>query len=197
MLLLFLTLILLTVADPNTEGETCIHNIDCGNNEWKCLNGTCHYIPTDPTPTGGANCTHDIDCGGINAGVCLNGVCHCPKTLAKPDCSYERWNSALAGGLNIGLPFVGVGGVGNLVIGNINHGVGQLILMAAFYVMLCPMCCLGCLAAKSNQAAIAGISLVGCAAGLAILAGFIWSIAEGGLMLTHNTTDGNGYYLYH
>ena len=154
----------------------------------------------DPTPTGGANCTDDSDCNGSNGGECSgNNTCICPNTLADVDCSYQRYSADLAGGLNIGLPFIGICGIGNFVIKNNGHAIGQLILGLSNWMILLPMCCgaiaLG-LSGKSKEFIFVGGPLA-CVAFLGGLAGFIWSIVEGALMIQGDITDGNGYSLYY
>lgn len=151
----------------------------------------------DLVPIGGANCTDDIECGGINAGRCnKNNTCECPDNLADVDCSYVRHNAYLAGGLNIGLPFVGIGGIGNFIIGRTGHAVGQLILLLSFWFLMIPFCIMGCVFRdlKKFVAIIGGVFF--CTAWLAATAGFIWSITEGALMIEGNIVDGNGFDLY-
>ena len=141
----------------------------------------------DPTATGGANCTSNFDCGGLNAGYCLNNKC---------DCSYQRYSAALVGGLNIGLPFVGIGGVGNFIIGRTGPACGQLILMLSYYLVIIASCYLGCAAGFGKlKSAIPVVSVITCAISMAILAGFIWSIIDGAFMLEGKIVDSNGYSL--
>jgi hypothetical protein len=153
----------------------------------------------DPVPTGGANCTTNFECGGSNAGSCVNGTCLCPKNLANVSCTYKRHDSVVAGALNIALPFVGVGGIGNFIIGNVGRGVGQIILMFGIYIILIPAAVIaGCGSAFSTlkYPAYGVVTLVIIAAVLGGFAGFIWSIIDGANMLESNLNDGNGFALY-
>ena len=158
----------------------------------------------DPVPTGGANCTNDSDCNGENGGECdidfynNTGTCVCPNTLADVDCSYHRYSADVAGGLNIGLSFIGVCGIGNFVIENTGHAVGQLILGLTLWYLTIPLYCGFCLCGKNSPGplVIGGGVLLGVAK-LAGLAGFIWSIVTGALMIQGSITDGNGFDLYH
>lgn len=153
----------------------------------------------DPVPTGGANCTTDFECGGSNAGSCANGTCVCPKNLANVSCTYKRHDSVLAGALNIALPFVGIGGIGNFIIGNIGRGVGQIILMCGIYIILIPaviLACIGSAFSTLKYPTYVVVAMVVIAAVLGGFAGFIWSIIDGANMLEGNLNDGNGFALY-
>lgn len=158
-------------------------------------------IKAEIAPVGGANCTQNTDCGGANGGKCINNTCNCPPQLANVSCSYKRYNANLPGALNIALCFIGVGGVGNFIIGNTGRAVAQLILMLTVYIILIPIgfmwcgfaCCFG------GKLATLGGTLTGIIVFLAILAGlggFIWSIIDGANMLEGNLNDGNGFALF-
>lgn len=154
---------------------------------------------TDPTPTGGAKCIDDDDCGGFGVGKCTNMTCKCSPEYGNSTCSYKRKDGTLAGALNIALPFVGVCGVGNFIIDRIGRGVGQIILIFAIWIIAIPACCIMCICGWSKRTSSIGISLATtllCIGILAALAGFIWSIVDGALMLQGKFPDGNGYNLY-
>ena len=151
----------------------------------------------DPLPSGGAPCTSDAGCNGANrGGVCsFDGptpVCKCGDSFGKPNCTYPRISKDLAGGLNIGLVFVGVGGVGNFIIGRIGMAVGQLILLLSYYALYCGCCCMFCCDGAGSIAFIVIYILAGCG----YLAGFIWSIVDGATMINCGFTDSLGYALY-
>ncbi len=158
------------------------------------------FIQADPVPTGGANCSDNLGCGGTDAGNCINQTCVCKPKFADIDCSYERRNGNLAGGLNIGLPFVGIAGIGNFIIGRTGPAVGQLILMLTTYLIAIPACCIACcIGLGGSKTKIIGGSIVFvllCVALCAILAGFIWSIVDGAYMIQGKLVDGNGFSLY-
>ncbi|QKF94810.1 hypothetical protein QKU48_gp1352 [Fadolivirus algeromassiliense] len=149
----------------------------------------------DPEPTGGASCVEDYDCGGLDAGSCLYNstlnetVCVCPDDLANPNCTYQRIDRNLAGGLQF-LCFAGIGGVGNFVLGRTGEAVGQLILMFAYIFGICAICFVFCCDGELGGM-IGGI--VGCVLCSAVLAGFIWCIVDGALILQGKIDDGNGY----
>ena len=154
----------------------------------------------DPVPSGGANCTQDIDCGGVDAGKCVNNTCKCPPQFANVSCSYKRQDAVVPGALNIALPFIGVGGVGNFIIGRTGPAVAQLILMLTVYIILIPTSIIMCGGACCGKAGkIIGIGLgtvIIIAAILAGLGGFIWSIIDGAYMLEGKLADGNGFNLF-
>jgi len=156
-------------------------------------------ISADPVPTGGANCTVDFECGGLDAGMCINNTCNCPPQLANVSCTYRRYNADLPGGLNIALPFVGVGGIGNFIIGRTGIAVGQLILMLSIYIVLIPVCIFACCAMCGDIMKVIGTTcaiIIVVVAILAGFAGFIWSIVDGAHMLQGRILDGNGFSLY-
>lgn len=93
----------------------------------------------DPKPSGGASCTNNIECGGISAGECVNmtnntGYCLCPACLGNPDCSYARISRNFVGGMNL-LFLVGIGGMGDAILGNTEYFVGQVIWMEFLLVV--------------------------------------------------------------
>jgi hypothetical protein len=151
----------------------------------------------DPTPWGGAPCTKDLDCGGSQAGTCdltiPAGKCVCPKNLAMPNCSYTRTNPGLAGGLNIGLPFIGIGGVGDLIIGGARtgFGAGQLVMMLSLYFILCALP----LAFACDGAGMIIVIILYVIFGLATFAGFLWSIIDGAFILQCAYPDAKGYWM--
>lgn len=159
-----------------------------------------NLIAGDPVPVGGASCIQNSDCGGLNAGTCVNNSCVCPPKLANVSCSYQRHDGTVAGALNIALPFVGVGGVGNFIIGRTGMAVGQLLLMLSIYIVLIPSCIIGCCCGLGNKVMkYLGYTLVVIIIILAIaagFAGFIWSIVDGANMLKGELADGNGFSLY-
>jgi hypothetical protein len=150
----------------------------------------------DPQPIGGAPCADNYDCGGINAGACRNGTCVCPSEYANPNCNYSRKSKALCGGLQF-ICFAGVGGVGNLVCGRTGPGVGQLVLMLAATFACFAGICICCGVSFKAEGAFVGcavlflVILIG-----AVVAGFIWSIVDGALMLQGRITDLDGYAMY-
>ena len=151
----------------------------------------------DPTPWGGANCSRSTECGGIDGGTCdintgaLYGVCVCRNSRGGPNCIYVRHGNNPAGGLNVGLPFVGVGGVGNFILGHNGRGAGQLILMISAIIVTFAACCLMCC-----ECGVVTIYILYILSGICILAGFIWSIVDGAAMLECRMTDALGYALY-
>jgi hypothetical protein len=84
-------------------------------------------------------------------------------------------------------------------LGNNGPAIGQLILVASYY-FLCIACCLLaplCFLGKKGIKAYRSIlSLLGCVISLAFLAGWIWSIIDGSLMLQGKISDSNGYATY-
>jgi hypothetical protein len=153
----------------------------------------------DPVAVGGAECNEDYDCGGSNAGTCVNNTCICPPRLANRNCTYHRYKAELPGGLNIALPFVFVGGIGNFIIHNVGRAVGQILLTLAPFIVLIPVIIFIGIGSINDFLKYpswslgAVIMLIAIAAGIA---GFIWSIIDGALMLEGKLTDGNGYNLY-
>lgn len=151
----------------------------------------------DPTPWGGANCTRSFECGGIDGGTCdivggnLYGICVCRASRGGPNCTYLRHGNNPAGGLNVGLPFLGVGGVGNFILGHGGSGAGQLILMLSAVIVTFTACCLTCCDVGMVILYVLYIVSVIC-----ILAGFIWSIVDGAAMLECRMIDALGYALY-
>lgn len=154
---------------------------------------------TDPAPSGGAFCVNDTDCGGIGQGRCYEFECVCNPRFANVSCNYARKNRQYVGGMQIGLTFVGVGGVGNFILGNNGPAIGQLILVASYY-FLCIACCLLAplcfLGKKGVKAYRLILSLAGCLISIAFLAGWIWSIVDGALMLQGKIADSNGFATY-
>ncbi len=165
-------------------------------------------VAGDPKPTGGANCTSNINCSGV--GTCdfsnSTGVCVCPKDRGDPDCSYERIDRNLAGGLQF-LCFVGAGGVGNFVLGRTAEAVVQLILLLAEWFIIiagcgycCGMiCCAFCGDTDNDtfeKCAVGGGATIWCIAVIciaAILAGWIWCIVDGAMIINGSIDDGRGY----
>jgi hypothetical protein len=154
----------------------------------------------DPLPSGGAPCTSDYNCGGMNAGQCMavtpgaNLTCVCPSNLAKPDCSYVRTSRGLAGGLELGLSFAGINGVGMFVLGNTPVAVAQLIMGFALWFGVCGGCIFFC-KGKEMGKMIAVIAIF-VFLGLVAFAGWIWTVADGALILEGVITDVNGYATY-
>jgi hypothetical protein len=163
----------------------------------------------DPLPTGGASCITFLDCG-VNGGFCMPNMtvkgnesksyCVCNSDRGNPDCSYSRTSRSLAGGLQF-LCFAGIGGVGQFVLGNIGHAVGQLILLTLIvYCGICVLCCMACgLLMKGDGPKMACEGFGGVVLGLIACmptAGLIWCIIEGAYILQGKITDGNGYATY-
>lgn len=164
----------------------------------------------DPQPTGGAACTRNSDCGGANGGYCepnanyvppeltrsveqvTSGTCVCNKERGNPDCSYERHSRSLTGGLQF-LCFVGVAGVGDLILGRNLFGGLQMAFLFSVYLLgiaACLSCCVGSIKQKL------GLGLFGtltCLLGTLSFIGWLWSIIDGALILQGQVTDANGY----
>lgn len=163
----------------------------------------CLTIFADPEPSGGSQCTNDIDCGGINAGICTNitngtGSCVCPENLGKPDCSYKRISKNFAGRVQL-LFLVGIGGIGEFVLGNDGVGFWQLIitfpLLGAYFIgcavvcekLFCKnFCSRGCVQGIQCLKIYLILSIPG------IMVGFIFTI----LIFQGGMTDNNGYFTY-
>jgi hypothetical protein len=148
----------------------------------------------DPLPWGGANCTNNLDCGSVGNGECdltnNAGNCVCSEDRAKPDCSYVRKNPGLPAGLNIGLPFVGLGGIGNIIMGRTGPGGGQLFMTLSVYLICFVVCFAQCCCGEAGSVVsyIIYIFLL-----CLFLAGFIWSIVDGAFILQCKFTDSLGY----
>lgn len=163
----------------------------------------------DPYPTGGKRCNYTSDCGDgtITGGICdwkrINGteemVCICNAQYGNVDCSYHRKDKALAGGLQIGLSFAGIFGVGNFILGNTAHAVGQLVMglinIVGVVLILCVMCC-GAFGGKGGIIGGASLSgFIGCLICATITSGWAWNLADGIKMLIGILPDANGYDL--
>lgn len=159
-------------------------------------------VKTDPQPIGGKSCTVDTDCGGVNAGICIfnqtqnqTGSCMCPQNLGNPDCSYIRINRYVAGGLEF-LCFVGIGGVGEFILGRYGYAVGQLILLFAYLGSVVALCIVLCSMLCGRKASIVGgifsyiiVIMTICFT----FAGWIWCIVDAIYILDGSVIDGNGY----
>lgn len=159
-------------------------------------------VRTDPQPTGGAPCQYNDQCGGINVGFCepnqnssLNGTCICPTEYGNPDCSYERKSRKLCGGLQF-LCFVGIGGVGNFILGRTGPAIAQLVLELSSYTLCIIGCISYCIMSIKKKLGIVIFGLLICITSVASMAGFIWSIVDGAEILEGNIVDGNGYSTY-
>ena len=158
----------------------------------------------DKTATGGGPCQKDSECGGVDGGTCdlttahnvTTGKCECSEKRADVDCSYKRKNGAVAGGLQF-LCFAGVGGVGNFILERTGAAIGQLVLLAIPLCSCCVMICVAIGAAagstEAGGAVAACVSLCICGAALA---GLIWCIVDGAMILEGEVLDGNGYKPY-
>jgi hypothetical protein len=74
-------------------------------------------------PTGGAVCTSDAVChGGSCSGNTNNTVCVCPDYLANTDCSHPRVNRYVASFLELFGGLVGIGGIGQFMLGYTLNG---------------------------------------------------------------------------
>lgn len=163
-------------------------------------------VRSDPTPTGGMLCSQDDDCGNgiINGGNCTkvlrNGtevyICRCFPSYGNIDCSYHRKDKVLAGILQITLAFCGINGVGNFILGRNSNAGGQLALGILSMCIIVTICCVACLGYATqivgpSIACAVCLSIICC---MIIISGFIWTVADGGLILAGNIPDGNGYY---
>jgi hypothetical protein len=176
-------------------------------------------ILADPQPTGGAPCENYNDCGGLGAGMCMfnqtqngTGYCVCALTRGNPDCSYIRISRSLTGGLQFSC-FIGVGGVGNFILGRTGIAIGQLILMASELIIVLGCCilfvpcfiCIACLAIVSGGAGDAETKDIEnatptkkkkysttCCSCL-VFAGWLWCIIDGARILEGHINDGMGY----
>lgn len=177
----------------------------------KNIAGGAHYIGaasndivTDTTTSGGAPCMKDTDCGGVNAGVCnltttnnvTTGKCMCPEKLADVDCTYKRKNGDLAGGLQF-LCFLGIGGVGNFILELYGVAVVQLLMLLmslCAYLITCVIVCGAASGSDKVFAASGGVAIcIYCCILCTTLAGLIWCIIDGALILQGEVLDGNGY----
>ena len=198
-------------SDENSTGVSCQDgDLDCGDVDDGKLE--------DNTETGGGPCQSDKDCGGgpsQGGGTCnltttLNvttGECVCPEKRADVDCSYKRKDGRLAGGLQF-ICFAGVGGVGNFILERTGAAVGQLLLMLAPLLSICAICFMACgvicgASSDSDEGMLAGLGLgIGCAVCIictlscSALAGLIWCIVDGAMILSGDMLDGNGYRTY-
>jgi hypothetical protein len=165
-----------------------------GSTDCRC---TINNFVMDPTPWGGANCSMDDDCGGNDAGVCSIsnnasfGVCICSKDHGMPNCSYNRTNPALYGGLNIGLAFVGIGGIGNIIIGvYVVYGIVTLVLTLCLW-LTCLAIFIYCTFNFSDWQCMPVIVFFG----LAFFVGLVCSLVSGGLILSCAVPDAKGYWM--
>ena len=158
----------------------------------------------DPQPCGGAVCQTDHDCGGINAGECQKrgnmSFCECLKERGNPDCSYHKVSKNLAGGLQL-LSFVGIGGLGHFLLGNMGLAIAQLIILVIPYIVVClGFCGFFCSLFFDNgnyitvSSGIAGV--IACLSIWVVVAGLIWNIVDAVRILQGHVTDQNGYYPY-
>jgi len=164
-------------------------------------------IKADPQPDGGAPCQSYKDCGGIDAGMCEKkdnqSYCICFKERGNPDCSYERISKDLAGGLQF-LCFIGIGGVGNFILGHNGIAVGQLILLLGCLIVLVgsSIVSCGCLLDeilcrhKETDSCVPMIACLLCLGILGSLAALCWNIVDGALILNSVIDDHNGYHTY-
>lgn len=114
--------------------------------------------------TGGAKCTNNIDCGDVNVGTCINiingtGVCVCPSYLADPNCTYARISGKFVFSLQL-LCLVGIGGVGNFVLGNTGIAVCQLLLTLPLLIIWVTLSIMLC--TKSNHKTSIRTESTGC-----------------------------------
>lgn len=148
----------------------------------------------DPVPTGGALCMQNGDCG--LSGVCQHRQCVCPAEWAKPDCTYKRYSARTAGWLQIVLSFLGVGGVGNLMIGNDETG-GWEMMMTLSAIFLIPVAFCGVICTSINPVIGAlFVSIFSALVTLTGMAGLLWSLIDGVRMLMGSLLDGQGFRLY-
>lgn len=159
------------------------------------------YAKYEPIPNGGGNCTESIDCS-ITNGICdipansTIGQCVCFPQYTDTNCSYVRKDKALAGGLNIGLPFIGICGIGQLILGNKSEGLAQLLMGIACMFACIAACIIACICSLNKDGAgILGACLA-CIVSCLFLAAFIWSIVDGAFILQGKIADSNGVYPY-
>ena len=118
------------------------------------------------------------------------GYCACPDSRAMPGCSYIRTDPTTAGGLNIGLPFVGVPGVGNIMLGRMWQGALQIVCMWSIIVFGIISCCV---ASKNTDAGVVVYTAGSCGAVFLIFTALIWSIVNGVEILDCKYPDNQGY----
>lgn len=182
-------------AEPSVGGLTCEEDDEC------------NYAATVTTLDDESGNRCEI------ANNTQTGECVCSLEYAGSNCFHKRYTKDAPGALNIALPFIGFGGIGSFVIGRIGTGIGQLLLTLCFFVG-------GCLrrvmkrAIKADNAKSTGLVVLrsendetateaigfGCAMACSCiwtlmgLAGLIWSVVFGILILVGDVPDGSGYY---
>ena len=167
----------------------------------------------EPEDTGGATCSVDSDCNeqtfseefGVNfcnittGNDTSVGFCVCALNYAEPDCSHKRYNK------NVGqLQFISIlmiGGLANFEIRRFDRAVGQLLLQFFPVAISVGFLLVAALTGDRNT----GKLNLGCSTPcrqffcvllLLYLAGMIWSIVEGALILQGNVPDGDGFLPY-
>lgn len=156
-------------------------------------------ISKDPLPSGGAKCDSDIECNSLDkGGVCdpKSQTCFCTAAFGRPNCSYKRQNKDLAGGLQLGLLYIGVNGVGNIIIGRLGAGISQLIMWVIGLILVCAGGCMLCCCGGGDLVGFVVIIFGGVICGALLLASFIWSIVDGAFILQCKYSDALGYALF-
>lgn len=172
----------------------------------------------DEPVVGGASCTEDDECNSAATTIVRRGAveqdlgnrcefpnnatttgkCVCSLNYAAESCTYKRYEKAAPGALSIALPFVGIAGVGSMMIERVGEGVVQLLMMLSVYCACITVCCTIAGAMSDNDKGVAvGIVctyLCICCLVLVALSGMIWSIVIGAQILQGLIPDGNGYF---
>jgi hypothetical protein len=148
----------------------------------------------------GAPCNTTVQCSSHGTCEGVEGAakyCICYDGYMNDDCSYKQFSKDTMGGLQIGLPFVGICGIANIIIGNTSRGTAQLCLGLIVWIIACPAACImGCAAAaKSAKSSFIAGGIIGSIVCGCLLTGSIWSIVDGAAMLRGEFMDGNGYPL--
>lgn len=155
-------------------------------------------ILADPKPNGGAECINNFECGGINAGTCSNmtngtGNCLCPACLGNPDCSYVRKSRIFTGGMNL-LFLVGIGGIGDAILGNSGYCIGQAIWMEFLLVVYIIGCVSLCVCRERfNSKEYLNVEVGRVVYLLIIVGGIIFCIVRTVYIYQGITADGWGY----
>lgn len=154
--------------------------------------------------TGGANCTNIEDCniGNIKENKCekniteIIGHCICTKKWAKPDCSYRRKSKVLAGRLQF-LSIIGIGGIGNFIIGKIEFFMFEFMLTQIGFVGIF-MSLLSFTKIFKNHFKVSNeyLSLQLCISVSIYVIGVLLSISDAIFFFQGRKLDGNNYALY-
>lgn len=171
----------------------------------------------DEPVVGGAACAADDECNSAATTIVRRGAveqdlgnrceipngtttgkCVCSPDYAAESCTYKRYEKAAPGALSIALPFVGIAGIGSMMIERVGEGVVQLLMMLSVYCACITVCCTIAGAMSDNDKGVAAgmvcTHLCICCLVLVALSGMIWSIVIGAQILQGLIPDGNGYY---